>query len=174
MGRQSASEPQWHARTGSRQNQIIAEAIAYWDRLRGQRAFPRRDEIDPNAISDLWRHCFLVALDDPAAEPAIVACGDAMADICRADPQERPPLGACLPKSLAETVSGFLVSVIEYQKPLGWSGAFRVYRGRRDIPYRCALMPMSGNGETIDGVFGVLSLSRRPSPPCTPDGAPPC
>lgn len=36
--------------------------IAYWDKLRGERAFPEETDIDTDAISDLWSSCFLLNL----------------------------------------------------------------------------------------------------------------
>lgn len=37
---------------------------SYWDGLRGDRPFPREDEIDPDALKEVWDHCFLVDVRD--------------------------------------------------------------------------------------------------------------
>ncbi len=36
----------------------------YWDKLRGDRPFPRESEIDPDALDSIWESCFLISNDD--------------------------------------------------------------------------------------------------------------
>ncbi len=38
--------------------------LQYWNKLRGERAFPRESEIDPDDITDIWESCFLISNDD--------------------------------------------------------------------------------------------------------------
>lgn len=38
--------------------------LDYWNKLRGERAFPRESEIDPDALKDIWESCFLISNDD--------------------------------------------------------------------------------------------------------------
>lgn len=58
----------------------------HWEELKGDRAFPTENEIDPDALSDIWDSCFLISMDDVTrrlgyrysylGEDLIVAFGD--------------------------------------------------------------------------------------------------
>jgi hypothetical protein len=36
----------------------------YWEQLRGSRAFPSENEINPDDLLDIWPSCFLISIDD--------------------------------------------------------------------------------------------------------------
>lgn len=38
--------------------------LQYWNQLRGERSFPLETEIDPDQISTVWDHCFLLQVRD--------------------------------------------------------------------------------------------------------------
>ncbi len=41
--------------------------LQYWNQLRGDRAFPDETEIDPEQLSQIWDHCFLLQIRDVKA-----------------------------------------------------------------------------------------------------------
>jgi hypothetical protein len=41
--------------------------LSYWNRLRGERDFPRYDEINPETIADIWQSCFLISIDEASS-----------------------------------------------------------------------------------------------------------
>lgn len=49
----SADEQRYHSRLKQ-----------YWDSLRGDRAFPCENDINPDTIRDIWDSCFLICIDD--------------------------------------------------------------------------------------------------------------
>jgi hypothetical protein len=49
----SADEHRYHSRLKQ-----------HWDSIRGDRAFPREQDVNPEAIRDIWDSCFLICIDD--------------------------------------------------------------------------------------------------------------
>jgi hypothetical protein len=44
-----------------RSHEILTQ---YWQQLKGARPFPAESEIDPEALQEIWRSCFLISIDD--------------------------------------------------------------------------------------------------------------
>lgn len=41
----------------------VSEILSgYWDKKRGQHAFPKETDIDPNELQPVWDYCFLISL----------------------------------------------------------------------------------------------------------------
>ncbi len=36
----------------------------YWDKIRGDKAFPRENDVNPDELQDIWDSCFLISIDD--------------------------------------------------------------------------------------------------------------
>src|SRR5262249_16733676 len=44
------------------ERRLTVKLLAYWERLRGNRAMPQRGDLCPEDIRDLWPYCFVIDL----------------------------------------------------------------------------------------------------------------
>ena len=55
--------PAGHAMPDRNEHRSHQRLQHYWESLRGVRPFPSEDQIDSDAIADIWPSCFLVSID---------------------------------------------------------------------------------------------------------------
>ena len=148
------------------ERRLVLRLMAYWDDLRGERAYPRADEIDPAAIGDDWPFCCVLALAEPlqcstfeyvglellgAGRPA---AGELRLEVVPEDALLRPALG-------------YLSRVLERRVPMSLGGEARLTEG--PALFRSILLPLSDDGHAIDRVLGAanarLVAAEEPSGP---------
>ena len=48
----------------SDERRLPVQLFSYWDKIRGDRAFPAEDFINSEDIPQIWEHCFLMQVND--------------------------------------------------------------------------------------------------------------
>lgn len=43
---------------------LTEQLLSYWENLRGSRPFPNEEEVNPDALTEIWNSCFLVQVRD--------------------------------------------------------------------------------------------------------------
>lgn len=132
------------------ERRLVLRLMAYWDDLRGDREFPRPDEVDPEAIGDDWPNCYLLKLADPVADSRFRHVGAALA--AQADMGEGMSLGACPRNTLLYNALGYLSRTLEKGVPMSMGGKCEVGGGA--LLYRSIILPLSNDGQRIDHVLG--------------------
>jgi hypothetical protein len=134
------------------------KAIQYWDALRGERRYPRRDEVARDALPELEPHLFLVGRDD-ADRSCVLDGGAVLRDLCGADPIGHPVREA-LPAELCRRAGELIETAFQIGRPLADSGSFEDPAGG-EVLYRAVFMPLSEDQRRVDGILGAISFKRR-------------
>ncbi len=110
---------------------VSKDLYAYWDRLRGARAAPDRNDIDPGAIRHLLADCFIVEIDQACQFP-LRLCGTRLNALWGGEGRGAPFLGMWRDEDRRE-VAAALLTVIDGATPIvgGRQGA-RPRRRRRE------------------------------------------
>ena len=137
------------------ERRLVLRLLAHWRELCAGRRFPSFADIEPDAIADMWPHCFVLDLAGHEADPVFRYAGTA----CLADDQR--------------SLDGMRVSEIRGQTLIAKSTAYFLEAANRRVPisrggeflkgdeirvlYRSILLPMSDDGETLCGLFGAAN-----------------
>jgi hypothetical protein len=126
--------------------------MAYWQGLRGKESHARIDHFDPDAVADLWPHCFTIV---PAANPdpaTFVHVGDAIAAN-----SGLPAAGFVVEDIPADTLLGkalhSMAEVLTVKYPIVDGGEFTDHLGRPSL-YRSILLPLSDDRGAITLLVG--------------------
>lgn len=138
---------------------MLAQGLAYWQRLRGDRTMPARRDIDPVDIPGLLPYVLLVDVDDEPVAFRYRLVGSIIVSRSVRDytgmnmtdlPAQRPP---------SRLWDLYLRSVTERQ-PV----AMLIPRlGHEEDPaYSVSILaaPLSSDGTVVDMLFGIVDFSR--------------
>ena len=136
------------------ERRLVLRLLAYWDDLRGERDYPRADDVDAAVIGDDWAQCFLLRLDGgPVGGGRLLHVGTgflgARADGPPATLDEVP--GHCLLYHAA----GFAARTLEKGVPVSLGGEAVLADGR--TLFRSVLLPLSNDGKAIDHLLGAAN-----------------
>jgi hypothetical protein len=140
--------------TPSHHARIDEQLEEYWQQLRGDRALPREDEIDPASIKDIWSACFLVTSRFDGTF-AYTYLGDALVEAYGDDLTGREIADTLLgahPKSLL----GSFEKAVRDGMPVTDEGEFVNSKGI-PIKYRSCVLPLAGtHGEGVGFLLGGM------------------
>lgn len=136
------------------ERRLVLRLLAYWDDLRGDRDFPRADELDPQTVGDDWGQCFLVRLSKGAlGDSALLHVGDRLQD---GMPDGVPAKLHEVPETaLLHHAAGFAAKTLEKGVPVSLGGEAELSAGK--TLYRSILLPLSNDGTTIDHLLGAAN-----------------
>ena len=129
--------------------------LAQWMIARGQNRYPRRLQINSKAFAKDWANCFMLKLGQPIMHSRVTFLGQALRSESWS-PTIPLRLQDYNDRSLvrvASTKIGDLVTDGE----LIFSGGRATHRSR-PILYRSIILPLSDDGDTIDGVLGAINF----------------
>jgi hypothetical protein len=142
---------------------LILEVMAYWDRIRGPRRMPRREEIDPVLLPRrALPHIFIADVVDGTFRYRLAGT-DYELNFGRS-------LKGCrlqdLPLGTEEaSVFGQFEEAVATALPTYCEHDFIDARGLRMV-YRRLLLPLSPNGNLVTGLFGICIFSAPHSTNC--------
>ena len=140
---------------------INKDLYAYWDRLRGARAAPDRNDIDPSAIRHLLADCFIVEIDD-ACEFPLRLSGTRLNALRGSEGRGAPFLEMWREADRRELAAAVL-TVIDGSTPI--VGAVKAHAGvgdgenapRHDLDLELLLLPMRHFGKKRARLLGALA-----------------
>lgn len=115
-------------------------------------AFPRRSDIDRTKFGNDWDFCFIIDLSDRTQDSRISYVGAELRET-GSPIQERQRVGD-LEGSLLELAAKEIEKVKALKQPVEKSG--RAVHEDSEILYRAILLPLSENGQVVDGVLGAI------------------
>ena len=143
------------------ERRMVVRLLRYWRELAGaSRDYPARSELDPRAIGDTWRSCFMLDLAEDRDDPAIEYIGAALAALC-GSPEEGATASAIAAESLlarAASRSGVAVSV---KVPIIFGGEFRNLEDE-SLLYRGILAPLGAEPHGVTHLLGAASARVGP------------
>ncbi|ARN82789.1 PAS domain-containing protein [Methylocystis bryophila] len=142
---------------------ISKDLYAYWDRLRGARAAPDRNDIDPAAIRHLLADCFIVEIDQACLLPLRLS-GTRLNALWGGEGRGAPFLGMWREADQRELAAAVL-TVIDGATPIVGGVKARARAAdseeadpsRRALDLELLLLPLRHFGKTRSRVLGSLS-----------------
>lgn len=137
------------------ERRLVLRLLNHWRTLCDDRDYPSFFDLDPAAIPDMWKNCFVLEIFEDGDEPLFRAVGEAVAshvDFSLVD----QPISVTPEKSLPGVAISFLAEVLRKGVPISRGDEYFKDDGTR-VLYRSILLPMSDDGETINGVLGAVN-----------------
>lgn len=128
----------------------------YWDKLRGDRPFPKESEIDPDELEEIWPSCFLISIDDVTrrlgyhysylGEDLVEAYGD---DI------RNPDIAMKLVSAAEAPMIKKFDEVLREKKPVIDESEF-INLKHLNIKYRSCLLPLGSHKGEVSHIIGCM------------------
>jgi hypothetical protein len=137
---------------------IDEKLLSYWQNLKGSRPFPLENELVPDALKDVWDHCFLVRRDSDGSdtEYKYIYLGQSLVEAYGAQTTDKE---VC--ETLAYPANDVLVEkftkVAESAQPLNEDIEFTNQKGML-IKSRTVLLPLGG--ENVSEVKYIVGGMR--------------
>lgn len=136
---------------------IVAQGVAYWQALRGERRFPARTELSPRAMAALLKHVAVVETIQDGEDYRYSLVGDAHVE-ARGHDFRGETLGL-----IAEHSPRFAARTRELFDTIRHTGEPRLIRGSMNpnasdwrFGYReCAFLPLGEQEDTVDGLLAI-------------------
>lgn len=124
------------------------------------REMPVENDIDPDALRDIWDHCFLIQVRDLAQEDYnYTYLGDAIRESYRTGLSEADDAPIASPN--AARLNEAYLHVIATRAPLIEEGEFTNYAGHL-IKYRQCLLPLGENRHVL-AILGGMRFKLFPT-----------
>ena len=136
------------------ERRLTLRLLAYWERIRGDRAMPNENDINPEGdISDMWDDCFLIHTQDIDKEGYnFIFVGNNLKMVLTGGMFDDP---ADMWKSLnVRHLAPDLKKVLETQKPVIHEGELVNDAGQL-VKYRQCLLPVGENNKVL-AIFGGM------------------
>ncbi len=146
-------------RTLPLERRLNMRLMAFWWDRRADRHFPTLEDFDPDALSDVWTHCFTLR---PAESPEKTAFKFIGETIAKASGVEDTNITvAQVPEnSLLQHATRNLDDVLAQKVPVIHSGEFETGEGRT-LMYRSILLPLSQDQKTVDHLVGGARCKQK-------------
>jgi hypothetical protein len=137
------------------ERRLVLRLLAHWRTLCDDRDYPSFFDLEPAAIPEMWENSFVLEIFSDGDEPRFRAMGDVLAsrvDFSLID----QPISMAPEKSLPGVAISFLEEVLRKGVPISRGDEFCKDDGTR-VLYRSILLPMSDDGDTINGILGAVN-----------------
>ncbi len=136
------------------ERRITQRVGGYWERIAAGRPMPVESDIDPDALGDDWKHCFLLQTRDidHIEQFNFTYLGESIVasyETAGIDPDNLYMIG---PKAFC--MARQFLSVVKSRQPLVEEGGFIASNGNKII-FRQVLLPL-GSGKQVEGIFGAM------------------
>lgn len=140
-----------------------SRALKYWQGLAGERKFPRRGEVTHQSAGDLWDHLFMVEVAADAMEYRYTMAGAVLCSALGRDPTGEK-VAEVLPGGMGARTVFLHQAAVGLKGPVDDANKWTRPDGT-EILYRSILLPLSDDGQSVNGLLGAFSF--RPVPPGT-------
>ncbi len=135
--------------------------MAFWWDRRADRRFPSIEDFDPEALSDVWGHCFTLDPREPCEASAFRYVGDSIAAQSGLADSEIS-LDQVASNTLLDHATRNVKDVIAQRVPVIHSGQF-VDTDGATVMFRSILLPLSTDQTSVDCVVGGARCKVVPS-----------
>jgi len=136
------------------------ELYSYWNRLRGARLSPEREEIDPSAIRHILADTMILEADDERQFPIRISGTRLNALFC--DEQKGASLVSLFAPEDRAGVSAMIEAVLDGQRP-AVAGLMAEAELGEDAPLELLLLPLRHRGKTHARLLASLTPQALPS-----------
>jgi hypothetical protein len=138
--------------TNDLERRLTARVEKEWRGFSGA-TYPRRSDIDRVKFGNDWDFCFIVDLADNTMDSRFSYVGTALREF-GSPIFDRQRISECADGCLLKLAAKEIVKLKERKRPSVTSG--KAVHEEVEILYRAILLPLSENGQTIDGVLGAI------------------
>lgn len=137
-------------------NRINEKLQEYWQALRGGRLYPQESDINPEAIRDIWDHCFLVSINEEDLKQGYkyTYLGTGLIEAFGDDLTSRD-ISARLIETSSQPLIASFEQVIRTGRPFSEESQFTNSPGMV-IKYRSCILPLGDNPEKVDYILGAM------------------
>jgi hypothetical protein len=137
------------------ERRLVLRLLSHWRTLCDDRDYPSFFDLDPSAIPDMWKNCFVLEIFEDGSEPRYRAMGEALT--AQVDFSLKDQLISMSPeKSLPAVAVSFLKEVLAKGVPISRGDEYLKDDGTK-VLYRSILLPMSDDGDTVNGILGAVN-----------------
>ena len=136
------------------------ELYSYWNRLRGERLSPERDEIDPQAIRHILADTMILEVDAERQFPVRIS-GTRLNALFMSEQKGAPFVSLFAPEE-REAASAMIVSVLDGARPIV-AGLSAAPEGGEAATLELLLLPLRHHGKTHARILGSLTPLAIPS-----------
>ncbi len=144
------------------ERRLVLQLLEYWRDLCGERDFPTHEDLDQAAISHMWGDCFVLKLDEAGNAPVFTYIGDNHNGANGEDLTGRTVSEMASGNLLLANSTNYFEEVVAKKIPITYGGEF-VDEDGADILFRSILLPLSGDGKTLDHLFGGANFKIKES-----------
>ncbi len=139
-------------------NPIVCEALAVWQRLRGDKRMPSRADMSPRVMRGFLKHMALIQIVEGGrdfryrvvGDAVIIQQGVALNEMTTADLDARiPGYGAQLARAYAR--------VLRHRAPLAYRGLYFRPADKHTFSHESLMAPLGDDGETVDHLIVVAA-----------------
>ncbi len=131
----------------------------YWDAVRGNRAMPSRQDIDPTAIPKLLPYIFMYDVVAEGGGYTIRLAGEELVRFVGPNPKGQPAGSTMTPRGAAMLIK-VLDAVATERVPKFRAGKAYWQPNREYRDYEGCFLPLSSDGQTVDIIFGGIKTPR--------------
>ena len=133
---------------------VTDKLLQYWQDLKGDARFPSEEDIDPEALKEVWDSCFMIQVPD-MGEGGTYNYTYLGSNIIRSYGTDLTQDAAQpLASPTAERLASLYQKVLARKMPVICEGRFINNQGQ-EIRYRQCLLPF-GTGDTVTMIFGGM------------------
>ena len=136
------------------------ELYSYWNRLRGARLSPEREEIDPTAIRHILADTMILEADDARQYP--IRISGTRLNALFLDEQKGVSFVSLFAPEDRDSVSAMARAVLDSQRPVV-SGLIAEAEYGEDVPLELLLLPLRNRGKTHSRILASLTPQALPS-----------
>lgn len=137
----------------------IQALFGYWDAVRGDRAMPSRQDIDPTAIPKLLPWVFMYNVLADGSGYTIRLAGDELSAFVGSNPIGQPAGSTMTPRG-AEVLFKVLDAVRTERVPKFRAGKAYWQPDRTYRDFEGCFLPLSPDGQTVNIIFGGVKFTR--------------
>lgn len=138
------------------ERRLTARLLTYWQDMTRNGLMPREEDIDPEALGDLWPKCFLIQTFDikHRRDMNFTYLGQEIIDAYQ-DGMMNEGQNVLISPNASKLALSFR-QVMESTAPVVAEGEFLALSGRV-VRYRQCLLPL-GEGDDVQAIFGGMSF----------------
>ncbi|MDJ0951284.1 MAG: PAS domain-containing protein [Alphaproteobacteria bacterium] len=136
----------------------LSQLYDYWDRKRGERRAPGRQDIDPVDIPRILPHLLMCEVVSDPRDYLVTLFGTALVEIFGADLTNESFNSICA-SPFTSGIRKEYDQVTESFTPIFGARDAR-WMGREHVRYSRLLLPLSDDDQTVNKLFGAVYLDR--------------
>lgn len=128
---------------------------SYWEELLAGRALPRENDINPDALSDIWKSCFLICIDPVTKQSGYrySYLGEDLVD-AYGDDMKNPDVARMLLSTANAPIVKIFDEAVRQKRPVVDEAEFVNLKNVK-IRYRKCVVPL-GNDQQVTHLLGCM------------------